>query len=128
MKMKDITYDIINCAYEVHNYLGPGLLESVYHKALIYELKSRGYEVESEIPIDIEYKGVNVGKNLRIDILVNEEIILELKSVENVLPVHKKQLLTYLRLLNIQVGLLINFNVSILKEGITRIVNISGKI
>lgn len=121
--MKDITYDIINCAYEVHNFLGPGLLESVYQKALIHELKSRGYKIISEVPVDIEYKGVNVGENLRLDILVDEEIILELKSVENVLPVHKKQLLTYLRLLDLQIGLLINFNVSNLREGITRIVN-----
>jgi GxxExxY protein len=121
--MKDITYDIINCAYEVHNFLGPGLLESVYQKALIYELKSRGFKVECEVPIDIEYKGVNVGENLRLDILVNEDVVVELKSVENILPVHKKQLLTYLRLLDLPIGLLINFNVAQLREGITRVVN-----
>lgn len=120
---KDITYDIINCAMEVHNYLGPGLLESVYQKALVHELKLRGFNVISEVPIDIEYKGIEVGNELRLDILVNEEIVVELKSVEKVLPVHKKQLLTYLRLLDLEVGLLINFNVSQLKEGITRIVN-----
>ena len=121
--MKDITYDIISCAYEVHKVLGPGLLESVYQKALIHELKLKGFKVESEIKVDIDYKGINIGNDLRLDILVNESIVLELKSVETILPVHKKQLLTYLKLLNLQLGLLINFNTNLLKEGITRIVN-----
>ena len=121
--MKDITYDIISCAYEVHKVLGPGLLESVYQKALIHELKLKGFKVESEIKEDIDYKGINIGNDLRLDILVNDSIVLELKSVETMLPVHKKQLLTYLKLLNLQLGLLINFNTNLLKEGITRIVN-----
>ena len=123
MKTKDLTYEIINCAYEVHNFLGPGLLETVYQRALVHELRLRGFNVISEITIDIEYKGINVGDHLRLDILVDEEVVVELKSVENVLPVHKKQLLTYLKLLDLHVGLLINFNVSMLREGITRIVN-----
>lgn len=123
MRKNDLTYEIINCAYEVHSFLGPGLLESVYQRALVHELRLRGFNVISEIPIDIEYKGINVGDHLRLDILVDEEVIVELKSVENVLPVHKKQLLTYLKLLDLHVGLLINFNVSLLREGITRIVN-----
>ena len=122
-KMRDITYDIINCAIEVHRRLGPGLLESVYQKALVHELKLRNFEVESELSIDVEYKGINVANGLRLDILIDGEVIVELKSVENVLPVHKKQLLTYLKLLDIHVGLLINFNVCQLREGITRIVN-----
>ena len=122
-KMRDITYDIINCAIEVHRRLGPGLLESVYQKALVHELKLRNFEVESELSIDVEYKGINVTNGLRLDILIDGEVIVELKSVENVLPVHKKQLLTYLKLLDIHVGLLINFNVCQLREGITRIVN-----
>lgn len=121
--MKDITYDIISCAYEVHKVLGPGLLESVYQKALIHELKLNGFKVESEIKVDIDYKGINIGNDLRLDILVNDSIVLELKSVETILPVHKKQLLTYLKLLDLQLGLLINFNTNLLKEGITRIVN-----
>ena len=99
--MKDITYDIISCAYEVHKVLGPGLLESVYQKALIHELKLKGFKVESEIKVDIDYKGINIGNDLRLDILVNDSIVLELKSVETILPVHKKQLLTYLKLLNL---------------------------
>ena len=115
MKRKDLTYEIINCAYEVHNCLGPGLLETVYQRALVHELRLRGFNVISEIPIDIEYKGFNVGDHLRLDILVDEEVVVELKSVENILPVHKKQLLTYLKLLDLHVGLLINFNVSLLR-------------
>ncbi|MBO7287789.1 MAG: GxxExxY protein [Bacteroidales bacterium] len=123
MRKNDLTYEIINCAYEVHSFLGPGLLESVYQRALVHELRLRGFNVISEIPIDIEYKGLNIGDHLRLDILVDEEVVIELKSVENILPVHKKQLLTYLKLLDLHVGLLINFNVSMLREGITRIVN-----
>ena len=123
MRKNDLTYEIINCAYEVHSFLGPGLLESVYQRALVHELRLRGFNVISEIPIDIEYKGLNIGNHLRLDILVDEEVVIELKSVENILPVHKKQLLTYLKLLDLHVGLLINFNVSMLREGITRIVN-----
>ena len=111
--MKDISYEI----------LGPGLLESVYQKALVQELKLKGFKVHSEVDIEINYKGVNVGSDLRLDIIVNDTIIIELKSVENILPVHKKQLLKYLRLTNLQVGLLINFNTNLLKDGITRIVN-----
>lgn len=121
--MKDISYEIIGCAYEVHRILGPGLLESVYQKALVQELKLKGFKVHSEVDIEINYKGVNVGSDLRLDIIVNDTIIIELKSVENILPVHKKQLLTYLRLTNLHVGLLINFNTNLLKDGITRIVN-----
>lgn len=121
--MKDISYEIIGCAYEVHRTLGPGLLESVYQKALVQELKLRGFKVKSEVDIEINYKGVNVGSDLRLDIIVNDTIIIELKSVETILPIHKKQLLTYLRLTNFQLGLLINFNTNLLKDGITRIVN-----
>lgn len=121
--MKDISYDIIGCAYEVHRILGPGLLESVYQKALVQELKLRGFNVKSEVDIEINYKGINVGSDLRLDIIVNDTIIVELKSVETILPIHKKQLLTYLRLTNLQLGLLINFNTNLLKDGITRIVN-----
>ncbi len=121
--MKDISYEIIGCAYEVHRTLGPGLLESVYQKALVQELKLRGFKVKSEVYIEINYKGVNVGSDLRLDIIVNDTIIIELKSVETILPIHKKQLLTYLRLTNLQLGLLINFNTNLLKDGITRIVN-----
>ena len=121
--MKDITYDIIECAYEVHKFLGPGLLESVYHKALMQELTLKGFKVTSEVPISIMYKGVCVGEELKADIVVNDSVIIELKSVENLQPVHYKQLLTYLRLLDCPIGLLINFNTVLLKEGIHRIVN-----
>ena len=122
-KQKPLSYQVIGCALEVYKTLGPGLLESVYQKALVHELKLRNFYVESELSIDVEYKGINVTNGLRLDILIDGEVIVELKSVENVLPVHKKQLLTYLKLLDIHVGLLINFNVCQLREGITRIVN-----
>ncbi|MBQ5912465.1 MAG: GxxExxY protein [Bacteroidaceae bacterium] len=121
--MKDITYDIIGCAYEVHKVLGPGLLESVYHKALMQELTLKGFKVTSEVPVNIMYKGVCIGEDLKADIIVDDTVIIELKSVENVQPVHYKQLLTYLRLLDKTIGLLINFNTVYLKEGIHRIVN-----
>ena len=121
--MKDITYDIIGCAYEVHKVLGPGLLESVYHKALMQELTLKGFKVTSEVPVNIMYKGVRIGEDLKADIIVDDTVIIELKSVENVQPVHYKQLLTYLRLLDKNIGLLINFNTVYLKEGIHRIVN-----
>ena len=121
--MEDITYDIIGCAYEVHKILGPGLLESVYHKALMQELTLKGFKVCSEVPISIMYKGVCVGEELKADIIVNDSVIIELKSVADLQPVHYKQLLTYLRLLDCQIGLLINFNTVLLKEGIHRVVN-----
>ncbi len=97
--MKDISFEIIGCAYEVHRILGPGLLESVYQKALVQELKLKGFKVHSEIDIEINYKGVNVGSDLRLDIIVNDTIIIELKSVENILPVHKKTV-TYIFAIN----------------------------
>ena len=100
--MKDITYDIIGCAYEVHKVLGPGLLESVYHKALVQELKSKGFKVTSEVPIDIMYKGVFVGTELKADIIVDDSVVIELKSVEDLQPVHYKQ--SYLTIQQSKVG------------------------
>ena len=121
--MKDITYEVIGCAYEVYNALGPGLLERVYQKALTIELEKYGFLVKAEVPVRINYKGVSLGDDLRIDLLVNDSLILELKSVEKVTDLHKKQLLTYLRLTDQPLGLLINFNETHLKDGIIRIVN-----
>ena len=121
--MKDISYDIIGCALEVHSQLGPGLLESVYQKALAYELRQKGYDAKTEVPVKIKYKDLVIDSDLRVDILVNDSIILELKSVEYLTPLHKKQLLTYLRLMNKSLGLLINFNVVRLKDGVERLVN-----
>ena len=121
--MKDITYEVIGCAYEVYNALGPGLLEKIYQKALAIELQKQGFRVEKEVPVQIRYKGESIGEDLKIDLLINGSLILELKSVERVTDLHKKQLLTYLRLLHQPIGLLINFNEAHLKDGIVRVVN-----
>jgi len=122
--LNDITSIIIEAAINVHKELGPGLLESVYNTCMVIELQSRGITTLSEVALPIIYRGQQVSENgLRIDLLVEDTVVVELKSVEEILPVHKKQLFTYLRLANRPVGLLINFNRSLLKDGITRIVN-----
>ena len=118
-----LTYKIIGCAIEVYKQLGPGLLESVYEQALIQELKLNDIPVDSQVEIKINYKGINITDNLRLDLLVDDSVIVELKSVEELKPIHHKQLLTYLRLMNKKVGLLINFNTDNLMDGIKRIVN-----
>ena len=118
-----LTYKIIGCAMEVYKQLGPGLLESVYEQALVHELKLNDIPVESQVEIKVNYKGINISDNLRLDLLVDDSVIVELKSVEELKPIHHKQLLTYLRLMNKKVGLLINFNTDNLMDGIKRIVN-----
>ncbi|MBQ7966412.1 MAG: GxxExxY protein [Bacteroidaceae bacterium] len=124
MKAKDpLSYKIIGCAMEVYNTLGPGLLEAAYEKALIHELVLNGLSVASQVPVEMNYKGVNLGEGLRLDLLVEDSIIIELKSVEELKPVHYKQLLTYLKLMDKRIGLLINFNVYDFREGIKRVVN-----
>lgn len=117
------SYSVIGCAMEVHGILGPGLLESVYEKALIHELGLKGIPVQSQLEVQVNYKGVNIGEGLRLGLLVNDELIVELKSVDELKPIHYKQLLTYLKLMNKRVGLLINFNTDELKKGIRRVVN-----
>jgi len=119
----NLSRQIINAAIEVHKELGPGLLESVYEYCLLDELKSNGLRAERQIQFPIHYKGRNLGKDFVIDILVEDKIVLELKSVETILPVHEFQLLTYLKLSNKKLGLLINFNVVLRKEGIRRKIN-----
>ena len=118
-----LSYKVIGCAMEVHNTLGPGLLETAYEKALIHELRLKGLTVTSQVPVDMNYKGVNLGEGLRLDLLVEDSLIIELKSVEELKPIHYKQLLTYLKLTNKRIGLLINFNVDNLREGIKRVIN-----
>ena len=118
-----LSYKVIGCAMEVHNTLGPGLLETAYEKALIHELRLKGLTVTSQVPVDMNYKGVNLGEGLRLDLLVEDSLIIELKSVEGLKPIHYKQLLTYLKLTNKRIGLLINFNVDNLREGIKRVIN-----
>lgn len=123
MHHNDITAAIIETSIDIHRSLGPGLLESVYRKILAYELKKRGFQVEEEQPIPVVWEDVRMELGFRADLIVNGMVIVETKSVESVHPVHKKQLLTYLRLMDKRVGLLINFNVDLLKNGISRVVN-----
>jgi len=124
MNINDITSKIISAAMKVHSELGPGLLESVYQECLYIELEDMGLHVQKEVLVPVVYKGREITKDgFRIDLLIEDAVVVELKSVEKVKPVHKKQLLTYLRLTHKQVGLLINFNEVMLKKGIFRIVN-----
>lgn len=114
---------IIHSAIEVHKALGPGLLESVYEKALIYELSENGLYVKQQVPITINYKGLNIENGYFADVIVEDKIILELKAVENILPIHKAQLLSYLKLSGLKLGLLINFHEERVMKGLTRVIN-----
>lgn len=119
----ECTQQIIAAAIDVHSELGPGLLESVYESCLEMELLNRGLFVQRQLELPLLYKGEHMGDNFRIDLMVNKEIIIELKAVEEIRPLHEVQLVTYLRLANKKVGLLINFNVPLLKAGIRRKIN-----
>ena len=123
MKENEIAKQIVDASFQIHTALGPGLLESVYEKVLEHELKKRGLSVERQRAIPIQYGGLLFDEGFRADIIVEDCIIVELKSVETVAPVHKKQLLTYLRLADKKLGLLINFGSALIKDGIYRIVN-----
>lgn len=118
----ELTDQIIGKAIAVHSSLGPGLLESVYEACLEYELKSSGFVVERQKSLPISYKGIQFDDGLRMDMVVNELVVIELKCVETLLPVHEAQLYTYLKLSGIRTGLLINFYTKLLKDGIKRIV------
>jgi GxxExxY protein len=113
---------IIGCAIEVHKVLGPGMLESAYEKCLKYELEKKGLKVETQVSVPVKYKDILLDCGYRIDLLVENKIIVELKAVDKLLPIHQSQLLTYLRFLNLRLGLLINFNVRYLKDGLDRLV------
>ncbi len=123
MTDNELTYEIRGAIFDVYNELGPGLLESVYEEALVFELQERGLEVVRQLEVPIIYKDNELKTPLRLDILVNNQVIVELKSVEEMKPVFAKQLLTYLRLMDKRVGLLVNFNTNNIQEGIKRIVN-----
>lgn len=118
--MKDLTNNIIGAAVEVHRYLGPGLLESTYEECLCQELLLRDIPYQRQVPLRLHYKGVDIEDKHHVDLLVAERVILELKTVEGLLPVHDAQLLSYLRLGRWPIGLLINFHVPVLAEGIRR--------
>jgi len=123
MDINELTGSVIGAAIEVHKALGPGLLESVYEECLCHELNLRGIPYQRQKEIPIEYKGSKIDCGYRIDILVAETLILEIKACESLQRIHEAQLLTYLKLTGLKVGLLINFNVPVLKEGIKRIAN-----
>ncbi|HYE60427.1 MAG TPA: GxxExxY protein [Phycisphaerales bacterium] len=115
-----LTREIIGGAIEVHRVLGPGLLESAYEECLASELSDRGLQVQRQIGVPVVYKGRRLELGYRLDLLVNESVIVELKTVDKVLPVHEAQLMSYLKLMNKRVGLLLNFHVPVLKDGIVR--------
>ncbi|TRX48057.1 GxxExxY protein [Fulvivirga sp. M361] len=119
----DLSNKIIGCAIEVHKQLGPGLLESAYQACLFYELKQSGLLVGKEIPMPVVYKEVKLDHGYRMDLLVENKVVIEIKTVEALTDVHTAQVLTYLKLGNFKLGLLINFHVSMLKHGIRRVIN-----
>jgi iron complex transport system substrate-binding protein len=121
--LNDISGQIVDAAVRVHTKLGPGLLESVYERVLAYELEKRGLTAERQVPVPIAYDDIRFEEGFRADLIVAKSVIVELKSVETMAPVHSKQLLTYLKLMDYRLGLLINFGAPLLKDGIKRIVN-----
>ena len=111
-EVNQLSHDILGCAIEVHRTLGAGLLESIYEKCMLFELRSRGLEVRSQQTIPLVYKGMDLESDLRCDLLVEDAIVVELKTVERILPIHEAQLMTYLKLLDLPKGIIINFNVT----------------
>ncbi len=122
-ELNHLSKETIGAAIEVHRQLGPGLLESVYEKCLCWELREREIEVESQVPIPIRYKGIMFDDGYRIDLLVDGKLLLELKAIDDVLPIHTAQVLTYLKMTGLKMALLLNFNVVLMRSGIKRIVN-----
>jgi iron complex transport system substrate-binding protein len=118
-----VTGVIVDAAYKLHTGLGPGLLESIYEAVLARDLERRGLKVEKQKPVSFEYDGMLFTDSLRVDLLVEDRVLVEIKSLERIMPVHPKQVLTYLRLLNLPVGLLINFGAPTLRQGLHRIAN-----
>jgi len=123
MLENEISRHIVDSAFQIHTALGPGLLESVYEEVMYYELTNRGLKVKRQIGIPVFYNDIKMELGFRADLIVEEKVIIELKSVEAIAPVHQKQLLTYLKLTDLKLGLLINFNENLIKDGIQRIVN-----
>lgn len=119
-KELDLTDKIIGAAIEVHTYWGPGLLESIYEKSLVHELALRGVNAKRQVRLDLSYKDMDLGDEFALDLIVEEKVVVELKVVKELAPIHEAQLITYMKLTNCKVGLLINFNVLKLKNGIRR--------
>lgn len=123
MDENEIARVTVEAALEVHRELGPGLLESVYERVLAHELRRSGLDVVHQVPVPVHYKGVRFDEGFRADLVVERKVVVELKSIDELKNVHRKQLLTYLRLMDLRLGLLINFNVELIKHGITRVAN-----
>jgi GxxExxY protein len=123
MNENEIATIIVDAAFKIHKTLGPGLLESVYEAILKYELQKRGLKVLQQLGIPIAYEGLNLGIGFRVDLVVGDKVVIEIKSIEALAPVHSKQLATYLRLMDLRLGLLINFNEELIRDGIRRVVN-----
>jgi GxxExxY protein len=123
MTENEIAVTVVDAALKIHKTLGPGLLESVYQAALTYELQNRGLQVEEQVAIPVYYETVKLDLAFRVDLLIDGKVVIEIKSIENFAPVHRAQLLTYLRLMDLRLGLLINFNVELIRDGIRRVVN-----
>ena len=123
MTENELAKIVVDLCIKIHRTLGPGLLESVYEAALVHELKKLGIRVSSQVEVPVVYDEIAMNIGFRADVLVDDKVIVEIKSVEQVIPVHKKQLLTYLKLSRKKLGLLVNFNVELMKDGITRIAN-----
>jgi len=123
VEINDISGTIVNHSIKIHAALGPGLLESVYQPILAYELRKSGFELETEVPVPVRWDGHTIDEGFRADIIVNRLVLIELKSVELTSKVHLKQVLTYLKLTNLKLGLLINFGAPLLKDGIHRVAN-----
>jgi len=122
-RLNQISGMIVDSALAIHRYYGPGLLESVYEECLIIELTERGLVVESQVTLPINYRDHLLKKGLKLDLLVEKSVIVEIKSVDQILPIHQSQLLTYLKITNLRLGLVINFNAKLIKEGIKRVVH-----
>ena len=121
--IEEIAKNIVHCAIKVHKTLGPGLLESVYQQCLTYDLEKAGLIVDCEVPMPVKYDKVSIDMGFRIDMMVEKAVIIENKTVEKILPIHEAQLLTYLKLTNLKLGFLLNWNVTLMKYGIKRMVN-----
>jgi GxxExxY protein len=123
MEKNQVSGTIIDCALKVHTALGPGILESVYETCLAHELRKAGLRVRTQVPVPVVYDGLKLESGLRLDLLVEEVVIVEVKAIEALAPIHTAQLLSYLKLMNLQLGLLLNFNVVHMREGWKRVVN-----
>ena len=122
-EIERVAHEIVDAAFKIHAKLGPGLLESTYRVVMTYELRKRGLDVKCEVPVPVVYEDVRLDAGYRLDLLINDRVVVELKAIDKLAPIHEAQLLTYLKLTGHRLGFLINFNTKLIKEGIKRIVH-----